>query len=77
MEDYSFKYAISMAFEGYKKETMEIDDDLLHKLVELTIINISKSPVSNFDSKSNHGTPYNEILENMGGKIFKQKNEDK
>ena len=61
MEDYSFKYAISMAFEGYKQETMDLDEDLLKRLIELTIFNISKSPVSNFDSKSNHGTPYNEM----------------
>lgn len=69
MEDYSFKYAISMAFEGYKQETMNLDEDLLKKLIELTILNISKSPVSNFDSKSNHGTPYNEMFESLAKKF--------
>lgn len=73
MEDYSFKYAISMAFEGYKKEAMEIDKALLQKLIELTIFNISKSPVSNFDSKSNHGTPYNEIFESLTKRFFSNK----
>lgn len=73
MEDYSFKYAISMAFEGYKQETKNLDEDLLKKLIELTIFNISKSPVSNFDSKSNHGTPYNEMFESLAKKFVSSK----
>lgn len=73
MEDYSFKYAISMAFEGYKQETMNLDEDLLKKLIELTIFNISKSPVSNFDSKSNHGTPYNEMFESLAKRFVSSK----
>jgi len=65
MEDYSYKYAVSMAFEGYKNETLDMDTGLLQKLLELTIFNISKSPVVNYDTKSNHGTPYNELLEKL------------
>lgn len=65
MEDYSFKYAVSMAFEGYKKETLEVDKELLQKLIGLTIYNISRNPVTNFDSKNNHATPYNEMLESI------------
>jgi hypothetical protein len=64
-EDYSYKYAVSMAFEGYKNETREIDEDLLKSLLELTILNISKNPITIYDTKSNHGTPYNEFLENI------------
>lgn len=74
MEDYSFKYAVSLAFEGYKKETQEINEDLQQQLLELTILNISKNPVSNFDSKSNHGTPYNEMFESLTKRFF-SKNE--
>lgn len=70
MEDYSFKYAISMAFEGFKKETQLVDEELQQKLLELTILNISKNPVSNFDSKSNHGTPYNEMFESLTKRFF-------
>jgi predicted nucleic acid-binding Zn-ribbon protein len=72
IEDYSFKYAVSMAFEGYRKDAKEIDESLLQKLLGLTIINISKSPVSNFDSKSNHGTPYNELIESFMKTFFKR-----
>ena len=60
-EDYSFKYAISMAFEGYKNETREINEDLLEKLLQMTIGNISINPTSIYDSKSNHGSPWHEF----------------
>lgn len=76
-EDYSYKYAISLAFEGYKNETREIDEELLQKLVHLTIFNISKSPVSIFDTKSNHGTPYNEMFDNIVKRFFGNKSEEK
>lgn len=65
MEDYSFKYAISMAFEGYKNETREINEDLLEKLLELTVVNISSNPVTLFNSKSNHGSPWHELSEGI------------
>ncbi|GHV89336.1 hypothetical protein AGMMS50267_16960 [Spirochaetia bacterium] len=44
-EDYSYKYAISMAFEGYKNETREINEELLGKLLEVTVANISSNPI--------------------------------
>lgn len=75
-EDYSYKYAISMAFEGYKNETREVEGDLLDKLMELTILNVSKNPVSIFDTKNNHGSPYNEMFETLSRNIFKQKNKE-
>ncbi len=76
-EDYAYKYAISLAFEGYKNETREIDEELLQRLVQLTIFNISKSPVSIFDSRSNHGSPYNEIFDNMVKRFWGDKNKTK
>jgi len=54
-----------MAFEGYKQETLKIDEELLKNLIQLTILNISKNPVTNYDSNTNHGTPYNELLESL------------
>ena len=76
-EDYAYKYAISLAFEGYKNETREIDEDLLQKLVQLTIFNISKSPVNIFDTKNNHGTPYNEMFDNIAKRFFGNKSDEK
>lgn len=73
-EDYSYKYAISLAFEGYKNETKEINEELLQNLIKLTIFNISKSPVSIFDTKNNHGTPYNEMFDNLTKRFFGNRN---
>lgn len=75
-EDYAYKYAISMAFEGYKNETREVEGDLLDKLMELTIFNVSKNPVGIFDTKNNHGSPYNEMFETVTRHFFKQKDEE-
>lgn len=72
-EDYAYKYAVSMAFEGYKNETREIDEDLLRSLLELTIFNVQKNPISIFDTKSNHGTPYHEAFENFCKSFKKNK----
>ncbi len=73
-EDYSYKYAISLAFEGYKNEAREIDEELLQHLIKLTIFNISKSPVTIFDTKNNHGTPYNEMFDNLTKRFFANRN---
>jgi hypothetical protein len=64
-EDYSYKYAVSMAFEGYKNATREIDEEMLKQLLQLTIYNISKNPIEIYDSKSNHGTPYSEFIDKL------------
>ncbi len=76
-EDYSFKYAVSMAFEGYKKEAKEVNEDLLAELLSTTIANISKTPLSNYDSKTNHGTPTDEIVKKMSSKFLQNKKEKK
>jgi len=69
-EDYSFKYAISMAFEGYKKETREVNQEMLEQLLQLTILSVSVNPVSLYDTKSNHGSPMQETMEAIR-RIFK------
>jgi hypothetical protein len=69
VEDYAYKYAVSMAFEGYKNASREIDEELLKALLELTILNISSNPVNIFNTKSNHGTPYNETIQEIFKKI--------
>lgn len=64
-EDYSYKYAISMAFEGYKNETREVNQELLGKLLEVTIANISSNPVVLYNAKSNHGSPWHELTDGI------------
>jgi hypothetical protein len=65
MEDYSYKYAVSMAFEGYKKATRDIDEGLQLKLLEMTIYNISNNPLNIYETTNNDGTPYHEFLKNL------------
>lgn len=36
-EDYSFKYATAMAFEGYKKQAQEINEELLNQLLKQSL----------------------------------------
>lgn len=69
-EDYAYKYAISMAFEGYKNETKDINADLLERLVELTILNAARCPERIFNTRTNHGSPYNEMFESLTKTIF-------
>jgi len=61
-EDYSYKFAVSMAFEGYKNATKEVDEAMLGNLLALTLDNISTSPLNIYDSTTNHGTPFNEVM---------------
>ncbi len=73
MEDYAYKYAVSMAFEGYKNATKDIDPVLQSKLLDMTITNISANPISNYDSSTNHGTPIHELAENFPKKLSAKK----
>jgi len=68
-EEYSFKYAIAMAFEGYKKESLEVNEQLLENLLKLTLNSVATSPASHFETKNNHGTPANEVSEEIIKKI--------
>lgn len=43
-EDYSFKYAAAMAFEGYQRNCEE-GSDLAHRLLELSIENMGANPI--------------------------------
>ena len=72
-EDYSYKYAVSMAFEGYKNATKEINEEMLESLLTLTLQNISSNPLTIYETVNNHGTPINEILSNWTRK-GKEKN---
>jgi hypothetical protein len=63
-EDYSYKYAVSMAFEGYKNATKEINEEMLEHLLRTTLQHISVNPLNIYESTNNHGTPWNEVLAN-------------
>ena len=66
-EDYAFKYASAMAFEGYKREAANISADMLKLLMEISIVNFSNNPLRVYDSKTVHGSPLNELTDNSKG----------
>ncbi|EOX3450716.1 hypothetical protein ACPFUM_001397 [Vibrio cholerae] len=61
-EDYAFKYASAMAFEGYRKQAQDTDEVLEHRLLELSIENMGMNPIRLFD-KPVKSSPLNEIIQ--------------
>ncbi|MCD7969630.1 MAG: hypothetical protein LUF87_04680 [Alistipes sp.] len=68
-EDYAYKYAVSMAFEGYKKQAATINKDLLNDLLRITVENIGVNPLCIYDTKNNHGSPINETVDKVCEKV--------
>jgi len=64
-EDYSYKLASAMAYEGYKKQAEEVDKALQYRLLEVSIENLGDNPVRLFNSKTNHASPLNEITDKL------------
>ncbi|ELH0900455.1 hypothetical protein Q9891_002986, partial [Vibrio cholerae] len=61
-EDYAFKYASAMAFEGYRKQAQETDESLERLLLKLSIDNMGMNPIRLFD-KPVKSSPLNEIIQ--------------
>lgn len=74
-EDYAYKYASAMAFEGYKKQAKEIDEELLKQLLDVSVYNLSQNPIRLYSAKDNHASPANEIIKDLAGFLQSQKKE--
>lgn len=64
-EDYSFKYATAMAFEGYKKHAQEIDEELLQQLMRQAVEAVGQNPIRLYSAKDNHATPLQELADKV------------
>lgn len=64
-EDYSYKYATAMAFEGYKKHAQEIDEELLQQLMRQAIEAVGQNPIRLYSAKDNHATPLQELADKV------------
>lgn len=62
-EDYAYKTASAMSFEGYKREAGEIKPEMLESLLDTAIKNFGENPVRIYSIKDNHASPLNEILD--------------
>ena len=69
-EDYTYKYASAMAYEGYKKAVREADPGLEKALVEVAIVNMAQNPVNLYDPKdSDHSSPLSELFDKVFGRV--------
>ena len=69
-EDYTYKYASAMAYEGYKKAVREADPGLEKALVEVAIVNMAQNPVRLYDPKdSDHSSPISEFFDKVFGRV--------
>lgn len=62
-EDYAYKEASAMSFEGYKREAGESSAEMLEKLLEVSINNFSDNPIRIYSGTGNHASPLNELLD--------------
>lgn len=63
-EEYSYKYATALAYEGYKDEIdthSDTDNKMRDKLMGITIDNLGRSPLAQFDKNSDHA-PYTQFI---------------
>lgn len=64
-EDYSYKAASAMAYEGYKREAAEVDPELRKKLMETAIENFGENPLRVYKGHDNHVTPAHKFLDRL------------
>lgn len=64
-EDYSFKYASALAFEGYKKEASDLDKVILEDLIKVATRNMALNPLRIYEGDPNHASPFNELIAKM------------
>lgn len=68
-EDYAFKYATAMAFEGYRKHAMEIDETLLTQLLGQSLEAMRMNPIRLYSEKNDHASPIHEMTDKVLSKV--------
>ncbi len=64
-EDYAFKFAATMAYEGHKKATRELEDKELEKaLLVMSLCNMEENPIRLY-SKEQQASPITEIVSHV------------
>jgi len=64
-EDYAFKEATAMAFEGHRSAAREVDELLEYRLLECCIANMSSNPIRLLGDKLDPGSPVHEALDGL------------
>lgn len=68
-EDYAFKSAAAMAYEGHKKAARETDKTLEEVLLQFSLYNMSQNPIRLYGDKDVHGTPAHEVASGILDKL--------
>ena len=68
-EDYAFKSAAAMAYEGHKKAAREVDEDLERILLEFSLYNMAQNPIRLYGTGDIHGTPLHEAMDQVLSKF--------
>lgn len=71
-EDYGFKSSVSQSYEGYRKETADISEELLKDLMNSLLRIINEEPLRLVKDDNNATTPYSDILNQFRQNIEKE-----
>lgn len=66
-EDYSFKSSIAKAYEGYRREAAEIDQEFIHRLFGSALDRLDQEPMRVMDQKS-PSSPLHDLIESTAFK---------
>lgn len=72
-EDYAFKSAAAMAYEGHKKAARESDQKLEQVLLEFALFNMSQNPIRLYGDTDVHGSPVHEATSQLLDKLTRFK----
>lgn len=62
-EDYAFKSSVSKAYEGYRKEAIDLDPEMRQRLFATALTRIEEAPIRLMDQQV-HSSPLQEMLAN-------------
>ncbi|WP_155272091.1 hypothetical protein [Aeromonas hydrophila] len=62
-EDYEYKFAVAMAYHGYKREAMELNSEMHGKLLESILSHFSDNPIRLYSSNEST-TPLEALIKN-------------
>jgi len=60
-EDYAYKASISKAYEGYRREAVDLDEDFQKRLFASALTRLDEQPLRFVESET-HGSPWHELL---------------
>ncbi len=75
-EDYEFKASVSKAYEGYRREAMQLDSDFSQRLFGNALTRLEEPPLR-FVEETAHSSPITEMLSSDGFKSLVEKGGDK